>query len=83
MQNVRYPIETCAACHYVYWACACGDSPITGFGLNGNNAPVRPTRCNNQHCHTPTDLRLVTAEHCHLSAHHHLGDTCRHCGQKD
>ena len=81
------PIDTCETCRQVYWACACGDSPIGGIFCDTANMPPRPERCGNM-LHTdspevPMNIRLVDSRHCCKSCAHHAGSTCRHCGKKD
>lgn len=70
-ENAKLPIETCPDCLTIYAACPmCGNcEPRTHAG--------KPCRCGHG------TLELKEHRFCCKRAWHHIGSTCKHCGQKD
>ena len=83
-----YPIDSCEKCRQIYWACACGASPIGSIVHKVEDAGPQPERCNNVHHEPgredlPMNIRLVIDVFCCQSYNHHLGGRCSHCGNRN
>ena len=82
-----WPIDTCEKCRRIYWACACGDSPINGITHRPEDLGPKPERCNNSY-HVaggivPMEIHMVDFRHCCENYTHHVGGQCKHCGERD